>query len=42
LIETNKKIPLKHLNEIELLPEDDEITILETGTTMEDDISEDS
>src|SRR5450432_190684 len=38
---TNKKIPLKHLNEIELLPEDDEIIILDTGTTIDDTIPED-
>ena len=30
---TNKNIPDKHLKEIELLPDDDEVIILDTGTT---------
>jgi DNA recombination protein RmuC len=32
---TNKSIPIKHLNEIELLPEDDDVIILDTGTTLD-------
>jgi DNA recombination protein RmuC len=31
---TNKEIPDKHLKEIELLPNDDEVIILDTGTTL--------
>ena len=38
---TNKKIPPKHLSEIDLLPEDDKIIILDTGTTIDDTIPED-
>ena len=30
---TNKEIPDKHLKEIELLPDDEEVIILDTGTT---------
>jgi len=30
---TNKEIPDKHLKEIELLPDDDDVIILDTGTT---------
>ena len=30
---TNKNIPDKHLKEIELLPDDNEVIILDTGTT---------
>lgn len=37
---TNKVIPAKFLNEIELLPDDDEVKVLDTGTTSDDAISE--
>jgi len=37
---TNKKIPAKHLNEIELLPDDNEIVILDTGTSISEVIPE--
>ena len=33
---TNKEISAKHLKEIELLPDDDEVIVLDTGTTNED------
>jgi DNA recombination protein RmuC len=33
---TNKTIPAKYLNEIELLPDDNEVQVLDTGTTSED------
>ena len=33
---TNKEIPEKHLREIELLPDDNEVIILDTGTTSAD------
>lgn len=37
---TNKEISAKHLKEIELLPDDDEVKILDTGTTSENAITE--
>lgn len=37
---TNKLIPAKFLNEIELLPDDDEVKVLDTGTTSEDAITQ--
>ncbi len=37
---TNKIIPAKHLNEIELLPDDNEIVILDTGTSISEVIPE--
>lgn len=38
---TNKSISEKHLKEIELLPDDDDIVILDTGTNVEDAILDD-
>jgi DNA recombination protein RmuC len=39
---TNKDIPGKHLREIELLPDDNEVIILDTGTTNADAITEEN
>lgn len=39
---TNKDIPDKHLKEIELLPDDDEVIILDTGTTNLNSLTEGS
>jgi DNA recombination protein RmuC len=36
---TNKLIPARFLNEIELLPDDNEVNILDTGTTNENEIT---
>ncbi len=36
---TNKIMPAKFLNEIELLPDDNEVKVLDTGTTSEDEIT---
>jgi DNA recombination protein RmuC len=35
---TNKSIHEKHLREIELLPDDDEVIILDTGTNNENSV----
>lgn len=37
---TNKVIPAKFLSEIDLLPDDDDVKILDTGTTSEDSIND--
>lgn len=39
---TNKDIPDKHLKEIELLPDDNEVVILDTGTIAVDAVTESS